>query len=240
MAADPYQLRRAPTIHHYSNSREDLDSEIASVEFATYTVQIPPTPDNQPMEIPVENEKKLERSCSSNSMFTGGHNCATRARLKEKMIEFQTGHPEIASAKGLYCAMPGCDARLITDDLVPCECEYKICRDCYKDALDSGDGTCPGCEEPYRSHDAPELNRRLSFAKSNKALAKSQSDEFDYSQFLSESKTSYGYGNAVWPTDGVNDNGEGSSGAPKTFAEKQWKMLTREVKISTAVIAPYR
>ncbi|KAJ6701399.1 hypothetical protein OIU74_012708 [Salix koriyanagi] len=74
MAADPYQLRRAPTIHHYSNSREDLDSEIASVEFATYTVQIPPTPDNQPMEIPVENEKKLERSCSSNSMFTGGHN----------------------------------------------------------------------------------------------------------------------------------------------------------------------
>lgn len=240
MAADPYQLRRAPTIHHYSNSREDLDSEIASVEFATYTVQIPPTPDNQPMEIPVENEKKLERSCSSNSMFTGGHNCATRARLKEKMIEFQTGHPEIASARGLYCAMPGCDARVIADDLVPCECEYKICRDCYKDALDSGDGICPGCEEPYRSHDAPELNRRLSFAKSNKALAKIQSEEFDYSQFLSESKTNYGYGNAVWPTDGVNDNGEGSSGAPKTFAEKQWKMLTREVKISTAVIAPYR
>lgn len=235
MAADPYQLRRAPTIHHYSNSREDLDSEIGSVEFATYTVQIPPTPDNQPMETPVENEKKLERSCTSNSMFTGGHNCATRAHLKEKMTEFQTSHPQIASAKGSYCAMSGCDAQVITDDLAPCECEYKICRDCYKDALATGDGICPGCKEPYRSHDVPELNRRSSFAES-----KSQSDEFDYTQFLFESKTNYGYGNAVWPTDGVNDNDEGSSGVPKTFVEKQWKMLTREVKISTAVIAPYR
>lgn len=240
MAADPYQLRRAPTIHHYSNSREDLDSEIGSVEFATYTVQIPPTPDNQPMETPVENEKKLERSCTSNSMFTGGHNCATRAHLKEKMTEFQTSHPQIASAKGSYCAMSGCDAQVITDDLAPCECEYKICRDCYKDALATGDGICPGCKEPYRSHDVPELNRRSSFAESNKALAKSQSDDFDYTQFLFESKTNYGYGNAVWPTDGVNDNDEGSSGVPKTFVEKQWKTLTREVKISAAVIAPYR
>jgi hypothetical protein len=244
-AADPYHLRRAPTIHHYSNSREDLDSEIGSVEFVTYTVHIPPTPDNQPVEIPAENEKKMERSFTSNSMFTGGHNCATRAHLKEKTIESQTSHPRGAGANGSFCAVPGCDAQVIADkrgvDLVPCECEYKICWDCCKDVLATGDGICPGCKEPYRSHDVPELHsRRLSFGKSSKALAKSHSGELDYSQYLFDSMTNYGYGNALCPTDGVKGNDEGTSGVPKSLVEKQWKPLTRELKISTKVIAPYR
>ncbi|KAJ6695797.1 CELLULOSE SYNTHASE-LIKE PROTEIN [Salix koriyanagi] len=213
-AADPYHLRRAPTTHHYSsNSREELGSEIGSVEFATYTVQIPPTPDNQPMEIPAENGNKMERSLTSNSMFTGGHNCATHAHLKEKMIESQTSHPRVAGENGSFCSVPGCDAQVITDkrgvDLVPCECEYKICWDCYKDVLATGDGICPGCKEPYRSHDVPELHSsRLSFGKS-KATSQSGNDE-------------------------------GTSGVPKSFVEKQWKPLSCELKISNKVIVPYR
>jgi hypothetical protein len=52
--------------------------------------------------------------------------------------------------------------------------------------------------------------------------------------------TNYGYGNALCPTDGMEGNDEGTSGVPKSFVEKQWKPLTRELKISTKVIAPYR
>ncbi|KAJ6347756.1 hypothetical protein OIU76_004278 [Salix suchowensis] len=242
-AADPYHLRRAPTTHHYSsNSREELGSEIGSVEFATYTIQIPPTPDNQPMEIPAENGNKMERSLTSNSMFKGGHNCATHAHLKEKMIESQTSHPRVAGENGSFCAEPGCDAQVITDklgvDLVPCECEYKICWDCYKDVLATGDGICPGCKEPYRSHDVPELHSsRLSFGKSK---ARSQSGELDYSQYLFDSETNYGHGNALWPSDGVKGNDEGTGGVPKSFVEKQWKPLSCELKISNKVIVPYR
>ncbi|KAJ6327096.1 hypothetical protein OIU78_014058 [Salix suchowensis] len=242
-AADPYHLRRAPTTHHYSsNSREELGSEIGSVEFATYTVQIPPTPDNQPMEIPAENGDKMERSFTSNSMFTGGHNCATRAHLKEKMIESQTSHPRVAGENGSFCAVPGCDAQVITDkrgvDLVPCECEYKICWDCYKDVLATGDGICPGCKEPYRSHDVPELHSsRLSFGKSK---ARSQSGELDYSQYLFDSETNYGHGNALWPSDGVKGNDEGTGGVPKSFVENTNFLLIFSFSHSALLLIPVR
>ena len=165
--------------------------------------------------------------------------------FERKNDESQTSHPRVAGENGSFCAVPGCDAQVITDkrgvDLVPCECEYKICWDCYKDVLATGDGICPGCKEPYRSHDVPELHSlRLSFDKSNKALVRSQSGGLDYSQHLFDSETNYRYGNALWPTDGVKGNDEGTGEVPKSFVEKQWKPLSRELKISTKVIVPYR
>ncbi|KAL6329537.1 hypothetical protein AAG906_022086 [Vitis piasezkii] len=32
----------------------------------------------------------------------------------------------------------------------PCECGFKICRECYLDCVGSGGGHCPGCKEPYK------------------------------------------------------------------------------------------
>ncbi|KAJ6705915.1 CELLULOSE SYNTHASE-LIKE PROTEIN [Salix purpurea] len=202
-AADPYHLRRAPTIHHYSNSREELGSEIGSVEFATYTFQIPPTPDNQPMEILTENGNKMERSYTLNSMFTGGHNCTTSAHLKEKMIESQTSHPRVAGENGSMSWLLVTGYALVAKNLIGA----MICLSCIA--------------RGYLS-----VNPRHG--------------NIDYSQYLFDSETNYGHGNALWPTDGVEGNDEGTGGVPKSFVEKQWKPLSRELKISTKVIVPYR
>jgi cellulose synthase-like protein len=66
----------------------------------------------------------------------------------------------------------GCDARVMHDghgdDIVPCECEFRICVDCFTDAVKACDGVCPGWEEPYKNTDwedvagAAEVRRALS------------------------------------------------------------------------------
>lgn len=38
--------------------------------------------------------------------------------------------------------------------MVPCDCQFKICRDCYIDAL-NGSGKCPGCKDEYKILDEP-------------------------------------------------------------------------------------
>lgn len=155
-------INRATSVHHIRDASNDLDSDVGDVEVTTYTVHIPPTPDNQPMEIAVERSasQRVEDQYASSSLFTGGYNCVTRAHLKEKVIESEnTSHPQMAGVKGSPCSVPGCDSRVMTDerglDIVPCECDYKICRDCYRDAIRTGDGICPGCKELYKE---PDLN----------------------------------------------------------------------------------
>ena len=49
-----------------------------------YTVHIPPTPDNQPMDPMIS--QKVEEQYVSNSLFTGGFNSVTRAHLMDKVI----------------------------------------------------------------------------------------------------------------------------------------------------------
>ncbi|KAL5861939.1 hypothetical protein ACOSQ4_003235 [Xanthoceras sorbifolium] len=266
MATDSNALRKAPTIHHYSASMEDLDSEIGSGEYASYMVQIPATPDNLPgdsREIsknPLNgNSQRNEDEFVSSSLFTGGHNCATRALAKDKVIDSETSHPQMAGSKGSLtsCAMPGCNANIMTNSqgvtIVPCECDFKICRDCYRDALQSGNAVCPGCKEAYVEQEdlskkavdddkqSFHLERRLSLMKSTESrLVRNQSNEFDYTRFLHEADKSYGYGNALWPKDAVDGDNDGTGGEPKTFVEKQWKPLTRKLKISTAILSPYR
>ncbi|KAF4401739.1 hypothetical protein G4B88_000787 [Cannabis sativa] len=278
---------RVPTAHHVRESSDDLDSDMGGVEFTTYTVHIPPTPDNQPMEIAVERSasQRVEDQYASSSLFTGGYNCVTRAQLKEKVIESEnTSHPQMAGINGSPCSVPGCDSRVMTDerglDIVPCECDYKICRDCYRDAIRTGDGICPGCKELYKDHDFTEhgggrdgrlqqslplppaalsaalasggagmskMERRLSMMKSksrsNSMNTRSQNNDFDHSQWLFETKGSYGYGNAMWPKDSENgsvDGNNGIAGDPKVFRDKQWRPLTRKLHISAAIISPYR
>lgn len=261
-------------ITHLSNDM-DQETEVGngSIGLATYTVNIPPTPDNQPMEIALERStsRRVEDQYASSSMFTGGFNQVTRAQLKEKVIESESSHPQMAGTKGSSCAVQGCDGKIMTDerglDILPCECDYKICMDCYRDALRTGEGICPGCKDPYKEVEMQEagslgvnhqalplppgsgvskMERRLSLMKSG-SFRRSQVNEFDHAQWLFETKGSYGYGNAMWPKGSENDASSGSGstsdwmgGDPNVFREKPWRPLTRKLSISAGIISPYR
>ncbi|XP_076941602.1 cellulose synthase-like protein D3 [Bidens hawaiensis] len=264
--------RRTSSGRYVNYSREDLDSEIGSGEFMNYTVHIPPTPDNQPMDPSIS--QRVEEQYVSNSLFTGGFNSVTRAHLMDKVIDSETSHPQMAGAKGSSCQIPGCDGIVMSDergvDILPCECDFKICRDCYVDAVKTGDGICPGCKEPYKQTDldknrvdprqplslpsniqnskmerrlSSKMERRLSLMKSTKsALVRSQTGEFDHNRWLFETSGTYGYGNAFWPKDeGISEDRSGVSGTEQLeLLNKPWRPLTRKLKIPAAVISPYR
>ncbi|MBA0827283.1 hypothetical protein Goarm_012070 [Gossypium armourianum] len=256
--------RRTSSGRYVSYSRDDLDSELGGSDFMNYTVHIPPTPDNQPMDPSIS--QKVEEQYVSNSLFTGGFNSVTRAHLMDKVIESETNHPQMAGAKGSSCAIPGCDAKVMSDerglDILPCECDFKICRDCYIDAVKTGGGICPGCKEPYKNTDLDEtavdsntrplplpppstmskMERRLSLMKSTKsALMRSQTGDFDHNRWLFETRGTYGYGNAIWPKDGNLGNGDDDEAAePTELMNKPWRPLTRKLKIQAAILSPYR
>ncbi|KDP21765.1 hypothetical protein JCGZ_00552 [Jatropha curcas] len=254
--------RRTSSGRYISYSRDDLDSEIGSTDFMNYTVHIPPTPDNQPMDPSIS--QKVEEQYVSNSLFTGGFNSVTRAHLMDKVIDSETSHPQMAGAKGSSCSIPGCDAKVMSDergmDILPCECDFKICRDCYIDAVKTGGGICPGCKEPYKNTELDEvavdngrplplpppgtvskMERRLSLMKSTKsALMRSQTGDFDHNRWLFETRGTYGYGNAIWPTDGGFGSGQDEVAEPKELMNKPWRPLTRKLKIPAAIISPYR
>lgn len=257
--------RRTSSGRYISYSRDDLDSELGSTDFMNYTVQIPATPDNQPMDLSIS--QKVEEQYVSNSLFTGGFNSVTRAHLMDKVIESEANHPQMAGAKGSSCAIPGCDSKVMSDergdDILPCECDFKICRDCYIDAVKSGGGLCPGCKEPYKNTDLDEvavdnnnarsltlpqpsgvskMERRLSVMKSTKsALMRSQTGDFDHNRWLFETRGTYGYGNAIWPKEGGPGNGkEDNVAEPTEFMNRPWRPLTRKLKIPAAVLSPYR
>ncbi|KAI7988408.1 Cellulose synthase-like protein D3 [Camellia lanceoleosa] len=243
---------------NYSRESNDLDSEIGNSEYMDYTVHIPSTPDHQPMDPSIS--QKVEEQYVSNSLFTGGFNSATRAHLMDKVIDSETSHPQMAGAKGSSCAIPGCDGKVMSDergeDILPCECDFKICRDCFTDAVKTGDGICPGCKDPYKSTDLDEkvvennqplplppsvgtskMERRLSLMKSTKSgLMKSQTGDFDHNRWLFETNATYGYGNAIWPKEGGfgNENSD-EIGEPKEFLSKPWRPLTRKLKIPAAL-----
>ncbi|ERN11524.1 cellulose synthase-like protein D4 [Amborella trichopoda] len=267
--------RRTSSGRYVSLSREDLDmSGEISADYTNYTVHIPPTPDNQPMTAESSVAAKAEEQYVSNSLFTGGFNSVTRAHLMDKVIDSEVTHPQMAGAKGSACAMPACDGKAMRDerghDVGPCECGFKICRDCYLDAQKDS-GNCPGCKEPYKvgdfdddddgghgMHDfsagalplpAPQggggkMDRRMSVMTPSKSLLmRSQTGDFDHNRWLFETKGTYGYGNAFWPKDNVysgDDNGMGAGGPMSDFADKPWKPLTRVIQIPAAIISPYR
>ncbi|WCJ27792.1 cellulose-synthase like D2 [Euphorbia peplus] len=256
--------RRTDSGRYMSYSRDDLDSELGSQDFMQYRVDIPPTPDNQPMDPSIS--QKVEEQYVSSSLFTGGFNSVTRAHLMDKVIDSETNHPQMAGAKGSSCSIPGCDAKVMSDergdDILPCECDFKICRDCYIDAVKTGGGICPGCKDPYKNTELDEvavennarplilpppgtgskMERRLSLMKSTKSgLMRSQTGDFDHNRWLFETKGTYGYGNAIWPSDGGFSNGkEEEVHEPKELMSKPWRPLTRKLKIPAAIISPYR
>ncbi|ERN15540.1 hypothetical protein AMTRI_Chr03g145350 [Amborella trichopoda] len=253
--------RRTSSGRYVSYSQDELDmSGDLSSDYMSYTVHIPPTPDNQPMDPTIS--AKVEEQYVSNSLFTGGFNSVTRAHLMDKVIDSESSHPQMAGAKGSSCAIEGCDCKVMSDergeDILPCECNFKICRDCYLDAVKTGGVICPGCKEPYKNGGDLEevgldserpmhlplppaggmskMERRLSLMRSTKSiLMKSQTGDFDHNRWLFETKGTYGYGNAFWP----NDN-DGTGESPSELTSKPWRPLTRKLKIPAAVLSPYR
>nr|AFM37967.1 cellulose synthase-like protein D [Cunninghamia lanceolata]APD76505.1 cellulose synthase-like protein D [Betula luminifera] len=255
--------RRTSSGRYVSLSRDDMDgmTDDLSGEYLNYTVQIPPTPDNQPMVDPSV-AVKAEEQYVSNSLFTGGFNSVTRAHLMDKVIDSEASHPQMAGARGSACSVEGCDGKVLRDergeDILPCECNYKICRECYFDYQKDG-GICPGCKEPYKAGDLEEqnevfrnaalplpppgkLDRRMSVMRSGKSLLmRSQTGDFDHNRWLFETKGTYGYGNAFWPQEGVIDaTGDGMSGNLSDLSDKPWRPLTRKLKIPAGILSPYR
>ncbi|GAU44094.1 hypothetical protein TSUD_92380 [Trifolium subterraneum] len=255
--------RRTSSGRYVSYSRDDLDSELGSNDYMNYTVHLPPTPDNQPMDTTIS--QKVEEQYVSSSLFTGGFNSITRAHLMDKVTESEVNHPQMAGVKGSACGVPGCDSKVMSDergvDILPCECDYKICRDCYIDAVKTGDGMCPGCKEPYKNTELDELavdngrplplpapggvskmERRLSLMKSTKsALMRSQTGDFDHNRWLFETKGTYGYGNAIWPKEGNFGNAKDDDVVePTELMGRPWRPLTRKLKIPAAILSPYR
>lgn len=237
---------------HY---KDDSESDLSSVGYANYTVQIPLTPDNQPMEITLSSPSKAQRvedQYASSSLFTGGYSLATRAQLKDKVIESEIGHhhPQMPGSKSSSsCSVPGCDGKVLTDErgdeILPCDCGHKICGDCYRDVVRTGDGVCPGCKEGYETRDEGGEIVRMSKMEQRLSLMKSASmkrySSFDNNKWLFESKGVYGYGNAMWPKDEESgDGGSGGFGDAQALKDKQWRPLTRKTPISAAIISPYR
>uniref|UniRef100_A0A0D9XMX4 Cellulose synthase-like protein D3 n=1 Tax=Leersia perrieri TaxID=77586 RepID=A0A0D9XMX4_9ORYZ len=249
--------RRTDSGRFISYSRDDLDSEISSVDFQDYHVHIPMTPDNQPMEEPGDEQQYV-----SSSLFTGGFNSVTRAHVMEK----QPSSARRAAAASA-CMVQGCGSKIMRNgrgaDILPCDCDFKICVDCFTDAVKDG-GVCPGCKEPYKHHDwedvvsasmsaamnralslphgPPKMERRMSLVKQSAAAAGANGESFDHNRWLFETKGTYGYGNAIWPEDGAGADADDGpmAGHPKELMSKPWRPLTRKLRIQAAVISPYR
>lgn len=121
--------RRTSSGRYVNLSKEDINTsaESSTGDYTNYTVHIPPTPDNQPMD-DTSVAMKAEEQYVSNSLFTGGFNSVTRAHLMDKVIDSEVSHPQMAGAKGSACAMRNCDGKVMKDergnDIIPCECRY--------------------------------------------------------------------------------------------------------------------
>ncbi|GAU34728.1 hypothetical protein TSUD_17010 [Trifolium subterraneum] len=219
-----------------------MSSEVSG-DYMNYSVHIPPTPDNQPMD-DSSVTMKAEEQYVSNSLFTGGFNSVTRAHLMDRVIDSEVTHPQMAGAKGSSCSV--CDGKVSKDergnDITPCECRYKICRDCFLDAQKES-GKCPGCKEKYKvkeyEDDSHEYsNVALSLPGTN-GSKQNGNGEFDQNKWLFESEGTYGVGNAYWSPDDDDENGDVQH-AVLDGDEESWKPLCRVIPIPSGIISPYR
>ncbi|KAF5729736.1 Cellulose synthase-like D3 [Tripterygium wilfordii] len=214
MASDYQHARIRQQFHNYSGYTFDIDNVEGDVEFSTYTVQAPPTPDNQPLEIFVDDKT------GSNSMFSGHHERLTQANSKK------SGN----SAKGSWSD----------------EGDFNFYRDGYREADETGDGVVTGQDLPDTRNPFSGLQGALSSAKSlpssedRNVSVNRHIDGFDDCEWMFESKRSYGYGSALHNEDAGSGYSDSIGGDTKAFIDKRWRPLARVVKISTAILCPYR
>lgn len=251
--------RRTHSGRYRGSSRDDLDSDLSSTDFSNYHVHIPLTPDHQPMdEMDPYITARAEEQYVSSSLFTGGFNNVTRAHYMDKVTESDSVHPQMAGTNGSSCSIVGCNQKIMCDergdDILPCECDFKICVDCFTDAVKTG-GVCPGCKEQYRNTDLEDVLRKTgdgkalslpapeaSGAKMDRRLSmmKSTNLDFDHNRWLFETKGTYGYGNALWPAENGGGGGDGGDEQRKELLAKPWRPLSRKLKIPAAILSPYR
>ncbi|XP_023756796.1 cellulose synthase-like protein D4 [Lactuca sativa] len=225
--------RRTSSGRYVTSSKDEIDS---SGDSSNYTVHIPASSDDDEASVAT----KAEQQYVSNSLFTGGFNSVTRAHLLDKVIESAATHPQMASSKGSSCSMPACDGKVMKDDkgvdIIPCECRFRICKDCFLDAQ-KDNGLCPGCKEPYRSEDddEPPYGGALTLPGSMSVIKRNNNVDHNKGLF-NETSGTYGVGNAYWPP----EEGGGMGGGIGDPADKPWRPLTRRIPIPTSIISPYR
>jgi cellulose synthase/poly-beta-1,6-N-acetylglucosamine synthase-like glycosyltransferase len=247
--------RRTDSGRFISYSRDDLDSEISSVDM-DYHVNMPMTPDHDDSMDDMDHHKQEDQY--TGSIFTGGFNAATRAHVLPNSPS-RGGHVQMSNGRSI-CMLPGCDGKIPCnnrgEDILPCDCEFKICIDCFNDSVKSEGGICPGCKEMYKNTSWEDV---ISYSNETKALSlpssmgpgkhenslvqqsnHNQGGEFDHNRWLFETKGTYGYGNAIWTDDNGDDDNGNIPGEPKDLVQKPWRPLTRKLKVPAGILSPYR
>lgn len=129
---------------------------------------------------------------------------------------------------------------------------FRICRDCYLDALKET-GLCPGCKEPYKMGDYEDDSNDYSNGtlqlqgpdgskggSQNMSMMKlNQGGDFDHNKWLFESKGTYGVGNAYYDDYGDDNDDKFHEGMMESM-DKPWKPLSRTFPIPASIISPYR
>ncbi|CAK9322279.1 unnamed protein product [Citrullus colocynthis] len=214
---------RRPNCSKFSSMSKDEVLEQSNTEFVTYNLHIPPTPNHHSISdsqitLPEDNANMGKRQMSfiSSTIFTGGFDSVTRGHVIESLA-----NPTKPIKLGPVCEMEGCDEKTLKGKtMVPCECGFNICRDCYLECVGNGVARCPGCKESCTSVSDDET--------------KDQALPF-------ETTGTYGHGNTVWQKD---SNGFGSKAngfeQPPNFGEKSRRPLTWKVPVSPAILIPYR
>ncbi|KAK3008133.1 hypothetical protein RJ639_014245 [Escallonia herrerae] len=238
-------------------------SKDSTEEFVKYTVHIPQTPDNRFMSdsqsSPMEDTKNYHgdpnESFMTDTTYTGGFNSATRSHVRGKSEQ----EPAVKKSK-MLCEIDGCDAKASKNK---CECEFRICDECFLECNKNGAGLCPGCKEPYNNDQTDEddekdrrqseekdkanslprkgkggdnLDRKFSMVRSFKA----PNTDFDHNKWLYETKGTYGFGNAFWPRNDYEFEQETRGYENPPGNERKNRPLTRKVWVSTKIISPYR
>ncbi|PWA40699.1 Cellulose synthase [Artemisia annua] len=185
-------------------------------EYVAYTVHIPPTPDHQFM---ANSQESLEyRNVQGNpsenrikdTVFTGSFNSKTRAHTR-RMKSVE----EVTVLKSkLLCQMNGCDEKLLgKSSKTQCECGFRICAECYLDCCSNGSGVCPGCKELFRENYDESDNK----------------DEFQ--PMMHEENHTVNLLRKICSSEYE---------APPSFNNRMNRPLTQKVRISAAILSPYR
>ncbi|CAD6338023.1 unnamed protein product [Miscanthus lutarioriparius] len=261
--------RRTHSGRYVSYSRDDLDSDLGiggdmspdreeqqqHQQYASYHVHIPATPDNQPMDPAIS--ARVEEQYVSNSLFTGGFNSVTRAHLMDKVTDSEASHPQMAGAKGSSCAVNGCDDKVASDergdDIPPASATSRSAPSASRTPSRTPAPSAPGgprCRCLRRlAPPRPGWRGASLIMRSQKAMTRSQTGDWDHNRWLFETKGTYGYGNAIWPKENEVDaggmgggglGGGGADGQPAEFTAKPWRPLTRKLPIPAAILSPYR
>eukprot|EP00245_Coleochaete_scutata_P018740 TRINITY_DN98_c0_g1_i1.p1 TRINITY_DN98_c0_g1~~TRINITY_DN98_c0_g1_i1.p1 ORF type:complete len:1312 (-),score=276.45 TRINITY_DN98_c0_g1_i1:728-4663(-) len=105
--------------------------------------------------IPPWRMPEQQNTIVANTIFTGGFRNDPRGHIMMSNEKSSDKGPKLdpqAGPRTSHCSQKGCDGPVIRDnngnEAFPCSCQYKICRECYTDALKDA-GACPGCKEKY-------------------------------------------------------------------------------------------